>query len=193
MHADLPRRLCKVATAVREFAVPSALHHQCEATSDRSRVRRYLCQATAAARSPRRRYRQPTHGDPSRCQNTRGWRLTLPCDIEILSFLPHMHLRAKACRYRLTSAAGESRTLLDSRVMISFGSSFIVLGTPAGGSRRYDSLFGVVRQQREQSCQSRSTTTVRWGKQATDEMHLGYGILHTGHEPGQPLPGRGEK
>src|SRR5439155_7780958 len=39
--------------------------------------------------------------------------LRLPFDIQVLSFLPHMHVRAKACRYRVSGANGDVHMLLD--------------------------------------------------------------------------------
>ncbi len=39
--------------------------------------------------------------------------IRLPFDIEVLSFLPHMHARGKACRYNIIKRNGDVRILLD--------------------------------------------------------------------------------
>lgn len=39
--------------------------------------------------------------------------LRLPMDAQITGFLPHMHLRGKACKYEVTKSDGQIRTLLD--------------------------------------------------------------------------------
>jgi len=39
--------------------------------------------------------------------------LRLPVDATILGFLPHMHLRGKACKYEVTRSDGQTTTLLD--------------------------------------------------------------------------------
>jgi hypothetical protein len=116
--------------------------------------------------------------------------LKLPFDIEILSFLPHMHLRSKSCQYRVVAPKGDTRTLLD--------------------IPRYDFEWQLLYRYREPQKVSRGdllkftgwfdnsknnpanpdpTVTVRWGKQLNDEMHLGYvEYFVPGLAPGQPLP-----
>jgi len=39
--------------------------------------------------------------------------IRLPMDVQVLGFLPRMHVRAKACRYNLVSTDNTAKTLLD--------------------------------------------------------------------------------
>jgi hypothetical protein len=119
----------------------------------------------------------------------------LPYDIHILSYLPHMHLRAKACRYRLTTAAGVSRTLLDIP-RYDFNWQLIYRYTEPLPAARGDTIrfTGWFDNSANNPANPDPTQTVRWGRQATDEMHLGYvEYFIPGHQPGQPLPGSGQR
>ena len=116
--------------------------------------------------------------------------LRLPHDVEVLSFLPHMHLRAKACRYRVVTAGGESRTLLD---IPRYDFNWQLLYRYAQPQRlsRGDTIKFTAWYDNSANNPANPdpTQTVRWGKQINDEMHLGYVEYYVpGVAPGQPLP-----
>jgi peroxiredoxin len=101
--------------------------------------------------------------------------LRLPFDIEVLSFLPHMHLRAKSCRYSLVKPNGDVRILLD---IPKYDFNWQLLyryyepqrfsrGDVIKFTARYDNS-------RKNPANPDPDQTVRWGKQISDEMHLGY-------------------
>lgn len=101
--------------------------------------------------------------------------LRLPFDVQVLGFLPHMHLRGKACRYEVLTAEGAAQLLLDVprydfnwQLLYRY---FDPLPLPAGATLRftawYDNSAG-------NPANPDPTQTVRWGSQTFDEMHLGY-------------------
>ncbi|MFM8582592.1 MAG: redoxin, partial [Planctomycetaceae bacterium] len=101
--------------------------------------------------------------------------LRLPFDATVLGFLPHMHLRGKACRYELQRANGETTMLLDIprydfnwQLLYRYGEP---LPLQAGDTLRftawYDNSAG-------NPANPDATRTVRWGPQTYDEMQLGY-------------------
>jgi Ca2+-binding EF-hand superfamily protein/mono/diheme cytochrome c family protein len=114
---------------------------------------------------------------------------SVPVDIEILAFLPHMHLRGKAARYDLISG-GETRTMLD---IPQYDFNWQLLYRYAepvqvkqGDSLRftawYDNSSG-------NPANPDPTREVRWGPQTDDEMHLGYvEYIVPGAKPGDPNP-----
>jgi len=100
--------------------------------------------------------------------------ITLPTDATVLSFLPHMHLRGKACRYELTHG-GETTTLLDVP-RYDFNWQLIYqlaqpLALSAGDRLTFTAWFD---NSRDNPANPDPTKTVRWGPQTFDEMHLGY-------------------
>jgi len=116
--------------------------------------------------------------------------LRLPFDIQVLSYLPHMHLRAKACRYRVVSNNGDTRTLLDIprydfnwQLLYRYCEPQLV---SKGDTIKFTAWYD---NSRSNPANPDPTQTVRWGKQLNDEMHLGYvEYFVPGLEPGEPLP-----
>jgi hypothetical protein len=100
--------------------------------------------------------------------------ITLPSDATVLSFLPHMHLRGKACRYELTHA-GETTTLLDVPRYDFNWQLIYQLAEPlplsAGDRLIFTAWFD---NSRGNPANPDPTETVRWGPQTFEEMHLGY-------------------
>jgi thiol-disulfide isomerase/thioredoxin len=98
----------------------------------------------------------------------------IPCDIEILSFLPHMHLRAQACRYRATGN-GQIRTLLEIPHYDFNWELLYRYYEPQPVARGETLKFTVwYNNSKSNPANPDPTQTVRWGKQKSDEMHLGY-------------------
>jgi hypothetical protein len=115
--------------------------------------------------------------------------LRMPCDIQVLSFLPHMHARATSCRYRVVGEDGKSRPLLD--------------------IPRYDFNWQLLYRYHEPQPVARGETikfavtfdnsagnpanpdpaqTVSWGRQLSDEMQLGYVEYYIpGLKPGEEM------
>jgi hypothetical protein len=114
---------------------------------------------------------------------------SVPADIQVLAFLPHMHLRGKAARYDLISG-GETRTMLDIprydfnwQLLYRYAEPMIV---KAGDTLRftawYDNSSG-------NPANPDPNKEVRWGPQTHDEMHLGYvEYIVPGSKPGDPNP-----
>lgn len=117
--------------------------------------------------------------------------LRLPFDATIMGFLPHLHVRGKACRYELVRSEGTLTTLLDiPRYDFNWQLLYRLhepLALQAGDTlvftAWYDNSAG-------NPANPDPTKTVRWGPQTFDEMHLGYVEYYVpGVAPGQPLPG----
>jgi len=117
--------------------------------------------------------------------------LKLPFDATILGFLPHMHVRGKACRYELVRGGGGRTTLLDiPRYDFNWQLLYRLqepLALAAGDmlvfTAWYDNSAG-------NPANPDPTKTVRWGPQTFDEMHLGYVEYYvTGVQLGQVAPG----
>ncbi|MFM7830891.1 MAG: redoxin family protein [Planctomycetaceae bacterium] len=113
----------------------------------------------------------------------------LPTDVQVLAFLPHMHLRGKAARYELVSA-GESRTLLDIprydfnwQLLYRYAEPLTVrAGETLQFTAWYDNSSG-------NPANPDPEREVRWGPQTFDEMHLGYvEYVVPGATPGEPSP-----
>jgi len=118
--------------------------------------------------------------------------LRLPFDATIMGFLPHLHVRGKACRYELIRGDGSRTTLLDiPRYDFNWQLLYRLhepLALRAGDTlvftAWYDNSPG-------NPANPDPTKTVRWGPQTFDEMHLGYVEYHVpGLAPGRPPPGR---
>jgi hypothetical protein len=117
--------------------------------------------------------------------------LTLPFDATIMGFLPHLHLRGKACRYEVVYGDATRTTLLDIprydfnwQLLYRF---YEPLPLHAGDrlvfTAWYDNSAG-------NPANPDPTKTVRWGPQTFDEMHLGYVEYYVpGIKAGEPLPG----
>lgn len=120
--------------------------------------------------------------------------LPVPADVQILSFLPHMHVRATACRYDLVAPDGSRETLLDvPRYDFNWQLTYrraTPLPVPKGSRIEFTGWF-------DNSTQNPHnpdpTKTIRWGSQTYDEMLLGYveyvsddsnGLERNGTRPG---------
>jgi hypothetical protein len=117
--------------------------------------------------------------------------LRLPLDATILGFLPHLHVRGKACRYELIRSDGGRTTLLDiPRYDFNWQLLYRLhepLPLQAGDTlvftAWYDNSPG-------NPANPDPTKTVRWGPQTFDEMQLGYvEYFVPGVPAGQALPG----
>jgi len=117
--------------------------------------------------------------------------LRLPVDATILGFLPHLHVRGKACRYELVRSDGTRTTLLDiPRYDFNWQLLYRLhqpLALAAGDTlvftAWYDNSPG-------NPANPDPTQTIRWGPQTYDEMHLGYVEYYLpGVRPGESLPG----
>jgi hypothetical protein len=119
----------------------------------------------------------------------------MPFDIQVLGFLPHMHVRGKACRYRAVSSSGEVRTLLEIphydfnwQLQYRYAEPEPIL---RGESIKFTAWYD---NSAKNPANPDSTQTVRWGKQANDEMHLGYVEYYIPSEsPGKPNDQNGPK
>lgn len=101
--------------------------------------------------------------------------LRLPMDAQIMGFLPHMHLRGKACKYEVTRADGKTTTLLDIprydfnwQLLYRY---FDPLSLKAGDAIRFTAWYD---NSDKNPANPDPGKTVRWGSQTFDEMHLGY-------------------
>lgn len=106
-------------------------------------------------------------------------------DIKLMSMMPHMHVRGKACRYDLTTPEGKRKTLLDiPRYDFNWQLSYdyrepidVLKGSKLDFSAWYDNS-------EKNPHNPDPTKLVRWGLQTYDEMHLGYIEYYV---PGQPI------
>ncbi len=111
--------------------------------------------------------------------------LRLPYDVEVLSFLPHMHLRGKACRYEVQTSEG-SQLLLDiPRYDFNWQLNYqlaervpLKRGDVLQFTAWYDNSEG-------NPANPDPSKNVRWGAQTYDEMQLGYvEYIVPGDDPG---------
>ena len=113
--------------------------------------------------------------------------LRLPMDAQITGFLPHMHLRGKACKYEVTKSDGQTTTLLDIprydfnwQLLYRY---FEPLSLHAGDTIRFTVWYD---NSDKNPANPDATKTVRWGAQTFDEMHLGYVEYYIpGAKPGE--------
>ncbi|MFN9549821.1 MAG: redoxin domain-containing protein [Pirellulaceae bacterium] len=113
----------------------------------------------------------------------------LPADVEILAFLPHMHLRGKAARYELISN-GQSQTLLDVprydfnwQLLYRFAEP---VSARAGDTLQFTAWYD---NSNDNPANPDPSREVRWGPQTYEEMHLGYvEYVVPGAKPGDPNP-----
>lgn len=112
---------------------------------------------------------------PGRSDHREEASIRLPFDATITGFLPHLHVRGKACRYELIRGDGSRTTLLDIP-RYDFNWQLLYrrhepLALEAGDTlvftAWYDNSDG-------NPANPDPTKTVRWGPQTFDEMHLGY-------------------
>ncbi|MBL8892844.1 MAG: EF-hand domain-containing protein [Planctomycetaceae bacterium] len=115
--------------------------------------------------------------------------VTLPLDIEVLAFLPHMHLRGKAARFDLI-ADGETRTMLDIprydfnwQLLYRYAEPVSV---KTGNQLRFTAWYD---NSKENPANPNPNAYVKWGPQTDDEMHLGYvEFIVPGAKLGDPNP-----
>jgi hypothetical protein len=101
--------------------------------------------------------------------------LRIPTDVEVLAFLPHMHLRGKAARYEVTGKDGQPQVLLDIprydfnwQLLYRYAEP---LSLKTGDTLTFTSWFD---NSEQNPANPDPTKTVRWGPQTYDEMQLGY-------------------
>lgn len=101
--------------------------------------------------------------------------LTVPREVTLLGFMPHMHVRGKAFRYELVLPGQTPRTLLDvPRYDFNWQLAYRYaepVTIPAGSEIR---ITGWYDNSANNPANPDPTKTVRWGPQTTDEMMLGY-------------------
>jgi mono/diheme cytochrome c family protein/thiol-disulfide isomerase/thioredoxin len=113
----------------------------------------------------------------------------IPTDVQILAFLPHMHLRGKAARYELISD-GQTRTMLDIprydfnwQLLYRYAEPVLV---KAGSTLQFTAWYD---NSSNNPANPDPNKVVRWGPQTFDEMHLGYvEYIVPGAKPGDPNP-----
>lgn len=102
-------------------------------------------------------------------------KLKLPTDVTILGFLPHMHLRGKACSYEAVSPDGKTETILDIPRYDFNWQLLYRYGEPRtfkeGTLLRFNAVFDNSEQNPANPDPSKS---VHWGEQTYDEMVVGY-------------------
>jgi Ca2+-binding EF-hand superfamily protein/peroxiredoxin len=121
-------------------------------------------------------------------------RVPIPTDVKVLAFLPHMHLRARACKYELVQADGTKRTLLDVPRYDFNWQLYYRLAEPVDASPGDRIEFtGWYDNSEANPANPDPKKTVRWGPQTFDEMLLGYVEYYVDGPLGQEgrLGGRG--
>jgi mono/diheme cytochrome c family protein len=101
--------------------------------------------------------------------------LKVPVEVELLGFMPHMHVRGKAFKYEMVEPSGKRGTLLDiPRYDFNWQLSYKPaepIRVPAGSvievTGRFDNSAG-------NPANPDPSRTVRWGPQTDDEMLIGY-------------------
>ncbi len=98
-----------------------------------------------------------------------------PWNAEILSFLPHMHVRGKAARYEIVRADGTRSTLLDvPRYDFNWQLNYVYkkpMSVKAGDQLIYTAWYD---NSEKNPANPDPNRNVGWGEQTYDEMHLGY-------------------
>ncbi len=112
--------------------------------------------------------------------------IRLPADVQVLGFMPHMHLRGKACRYETIGAEGQATTLLDvPRYDFNWQLPYRFAEPPtlrAGTTLKFTAWYDNSDQNPANPDPSQN---VRWGEQTFDEMLLGYvEYVVPGEKPG---------
>jgi mono/diheme cytochrome c family protein len=101
--------------------------------------------------------------------------ITVPLNAVVLSFMPHMHLRGKACKYELVKPDGTATTILDVPHYDFDWQQEYRLADPLrvkrGETIRYTAWFD---NSAGNPANPDPTAAVRWGPQTHDEMLLGY-------------------
>ncbi|MCU0981221.1 MAG: redoxin domain-containing protein [Pirellulaceae bacterium] len=113
--------------------------------------------------------------------------IRVPADVQLLSLMPHMHLRGKACRYETVSADGTVATLLDvPRYDFNWQLPYRFAEPPmlrAGTTVKFTAWYD---NSDQNPANPDPAQTVRWGEQTFDEMLLGYvEYVVPGKSPGE--------
>ncbi|MFM1801605.1 MAG: hypothetical protein RJA81_957 [Planctomycetota bacterium] len=99
----------------------------------------------------------------------------VPTDVELLSFMPHMHVRGKAFRYEVRYPDGKQETLLDvPRYDFNWQLRYKLakpIAVPAGSTILVTATFD---NSEENPANPDPAKTVFWGPQTDEEMLLGY-------------------
>ena len=100
---------------------------------------------------------------------------TLPTDMMLMSYMPHMHVRGKAFKYEVTTPDGKTETLLD---VPRYDFNWQLLYTyaqpkflPAGSVVKTTAIFD---NSANNPANPDPTKNVRWGLQTYEEMMIGY-------------------
>ncbi len=114
--------------------------------------------------------------------------LRLPYDVQVLGFLPHMHLRGTAARYEVLTEKG-AQTLLDIPRYDFNWQLLYRLAEPlrlqAGDTLRFTAWYD---NSTDNPANPDPNRRVRWGPQTFDEMHLGYvEYIVPGVKPGESV------
>jgi Ca2+-binding EF-hand superfamily protein/thiol-disulfide isomerase/thioredoxin len=108
----------------------------------------------------------------------------VPDDVQLISLLPHMHLRGKAFRYDVTFPDGRKETLLDvPRYDFNWQLEYRLaepLNIPQGSQIDITGWFD---NSEGNPANPDPTATVKWGPQTEDEMLLGYVEYYLTSEP----------
>ena len=116
--------------------------------------------------------------------------LRLPFNVQLLSFLPHMHLRGKAARYEVITADGPQLLLDIPRYDFNWQLLYRLaqpLSLNRGDTIQFTCWFD---NSDKNPANPDPTQTVRWGQQTEDEMHLGYvEYIIPGATPGESIEG----
>lgn len=101
--------------------------------------------------------------------------IPVPMDVQVMAFMPHMHVRAKACRYELITPDGKRETLLDvPRYDFNWQLTYRLATPrtiPAGSKVEFAAWYD---NSAKNPYNPDPTKTVHWGPQTFDEMLLGY-------------------
>lgn len=102
-------------------------------------------------------------------------RISIPEEVQVMAFLPHMHLRGKAARYEAIFANGDKQILLDIPEYDFNWQLLYRLAEPItmrkGDSLEFTAWFD---NSASNPANPNPDVAVRWGPQTTDEMLLGY-------------------
>lgn len=115
--------------------------------------------------------------------------ITVPDDVKLLAFMPHMHLRGKAFRYELVERDDSRKTILDVPAYDFNWQLEYRLSEPldvARGSRI--EVTGWYDNSADNPANPDPTVTVNWGDQTDDEMLIGYLEYYV---PGDPVAADG--
>lgn len=129
------------------------------------------------------RIRIPPYADNHRENAT----IRLPFDAQILSFMPHMHVRGKACKYEVIRADGTSSTMLniphyDFNWQLSYR-YFEPVKLSKGDTIEFTAWYD---NSDKNPANPDPSKEVRWGPQTFNEMHLGYvEYVVPGTKPGE--------